>query len=151
MKLGYDHSTVIKAASKAYKVPLELLEKASIILGFSESLTLASQNTLKLTEIKMRPGQFIKPQLAHLYEPDKVVYPARAECKLDGSRLQIHKWGTQIKLFSRRGIEKSQTLPEIVEIAKEFQAQSYIVDGEVIAVDDFGNPLPFQILLKKNR
>jgi hypothetical protein len=61
---------------------------------------------LKLAEVKMRPGQFIKPQLAHLYEPDKVVYPVRAEYKIDGSRLQVHKWGTQIWLFSRRGVEK---------------------------------------------
>jgi len=149
LKLGYDRSTIMKAASKAYKVPLELLENASTILGFTESITLASKNTLKLTEIKMRPGQFIKPQLAHLYEPDKVVYPIRAEYKLDGSRLQIHRWGTQIKLFSRRGIEKSQTLPEIVEIAKEFHTQNYIIDGEVIAVDDVGNPLPFQMLLHR--
>ncbi|MEM3054521.1 MAG: ATP-dependent DNA ligase, partial [Candidatus Bathyarchaeia archaeon] len=103
----------------------------------------------KLAEVKMRPGQFIKPQLAHLYEPDKVVYPARAEYKLDGSRLQIHKWGTQTWLFSRRGVEKSQTLPEVVEIAEQFKAQSCIVDSEVIAVDEAGNPLPFQVMLER--
>ncbi|MGB9779190.1 MAG: ATP-dependent DNA ligase, partial [Candidatus Bathyarchaeales archaeon] len=78
-----------------------------------------------------------------------VVYPARAEYKLDGSRLQIHKWGTQIWLYSRRGVEKSQTLPEIVQIAENFKAQSCIVDSEVIATDDSGNPLPFQTLLER--
>ncbi len=149
LKLGYYARTVIRAASKAYNIPPEIIENASAILGLPETLTLASQDALKLSEVKMRPGQFIKPQLAHLYEPDKVAYPVRAEYKLDGSRLQIHKWGTQILLFSRRGIEKSQTLPEIVQIAAKFNAQSYIVDGEVIAVDNFGNPLPFQALLER--
>ncbi|HDD70304.1 MAG TPA: ATP-dependent DNA ligase [Candidatus Bathyarchaeota archaeon] len=147
LKLGYYARTVIRAASKAYNVPQEIIENASAILGLPETIRLASEDALKLSEVKMRPGQFIKPQLAHLYEPDKVVYPARAEYKLDGSRLQIHKWGAQLRLFSRRGIEKSQTLPEIVEIAAKFNAQSCIVDGEVIAVDNFGNPLPFQTLL----
>jgi DNA ligase-1 len=97
----------------------------------------------------MRPGQFIKPQLAHLYEPDKVVYPVRAEYKLDGSRLQIHRWGTQTWLYSRRGLEKAQTMPEVVEIANGFHAQNCIIDSEVIAVDKEGNPLPFQTLLER--
>jgi DNA ligase-1 len=78
-----------------------------------------------------------------------MAFPARAEYKLDGSRLQIHKWGTQAWLYSRRGIEKTQTLPEVVEIAKNFKAQSCIVDSEVIAADYGGNPLPFQTLLER--
>jgi len=149
LKLGYYAGSVVKAAAKAYGVPPELILNASAILGLPESITLASEGALKLSEVKMRPGQFIKPQLAHLYEPDKVIYPVRAEYKLDGSRLQIHKWGTRILLYSRRGVEKSQTLPEIVKIAETFNAQSCIVDGEVIAVDDAGNPLPFQTLLER--
>ena len=149
LKLGYYIRTVIMAAARAYEVPPELIENACAILGLTEGIALASGGMLKLSEVKMRPGQFIKPQLAHLYEPDKVGYPARAEYKLDGSRLQIHKWGTQILLYSRRGVEKSKTLPEIVESAEKFNAQSCIVDSEVIAVGDAGNPLPFQTLLER--
>lgn len=149
LKLGYHARTVIRAAAKAYGVPTELMENAAAILGLTESISLASEGAMKLSEVKMRPGQFIKPQLAHIYEPDKVVYPARAEYKLDGSRLQIHRWGTQTWLFSRRGVEKSKTLPEVVGIAENFHAQSCIVDSEVIAVDDAGNPLPFQTLLER--
>jgi DNA ligase-1 len=149
LKLGYYTNTVIRAAARAYEVPAELIENACAMLGLTEGISLASEGLLKLSEIKMRPGQFINPQLAHLYEPDKVVYPARAEYKLDGSRLQIHKWGTQIWLFSRRCVEKSQTLPEIVDIAQRFGAQSCVVDSEVIAIGDDGNPLPFQSLLER--
>lgn len=149
LKLGYYVNTVIRAAAKAYNVPPELIQNACAIIGIAEGVSMASEGLLKLAEIKMRPGQFIKPQLAHLYEPDKVVYPVRAEYKLDGSRLQIHKWGTQIWLYSRRGVEKSKTLPEIVEIANKFKAQSCIVDSEVIAVDQDGKPLPFQVMLER--
>lgn len=149
LKLGYYASTVIRAAAKTYKVPPELIQKACAIMGITDGISMVSEGALKLAEVKMRPGQFIKPQLAHLYEPDKVVYPARAEYKLDGSRLQIHKWGTQIWLFSRRGVEKSQTLPEVVETAGKFNVQSCIVDSEVVAVDENGKPLPFQVMLER--
>jgi len=149
LKLGYYASTVMRAAARAYQVPVELIQNACAIMGIAEGISLASEGLPKLAEVKIRPGQFIRPQLAHLYEPDKVVYPARAEYKIDGSRLQVHKWGTQTWIFSRRGVEKSQTLPEIVEIAKKFNAQSCIVDGEVLAVDQNGNPLPFQVMLER--
>ncbi|MFB0514526.1 MAG: ATP-dependent DNA ligase [Candidatus Bathyarchaeia archaeon] len=149
LKLGYYQRTVIQAAAKAYDVPSELIETATAVLGITEGLLLAPEGELKLLEVKLRPGQSLKPQLAHIYEPDKVTYPARAEYKYDGSRLQIHKWGSQIKLFSRRAIEKSKTLPEIVETAKKFNAYSCIIDSEVVATDESGKLLPFQALLER--
>ena len=149
LKLGVKQGTVIRAVSRAYNVPVELIESACAVLGITDGLMLAPKGIEALSAVKLRPGQFIKPQLAHLYEPDKVVFPVRAEYKVDGSRLQIHKWGTKIWLFSRRGIEKSKTLPEIVEIANDFKAQSCIVDSEVVAIDKDGNFLPFQFLLER--
>jgi DNA ligase-1 len=149
LKLGYYQRTVIRAAARAYKVSPELIESACAILGLPEGIMLAPRGEPALSTIKLRPGQFLKPQLAHLYEPDKVEYPVRAEYKIDGSRLQIHKWGTRIWLYSRRAVEKSQTLPEIVDIAGRFNAHSCIVDSEVVAVDEKGRFLPFQSLLER--
>ncbi len=149
LKLGYYQRTVIRAAARAYNVSPESVESACAILGLTEGIMLAPEGEPRLSTIKLRPGQFLKPQLAHIYEPDKIEYPARAEFKLDGSRLQIHKWGTTISLYSRRALEKSKTLPEVVEIAEKFKAHSCIVDSEVVAVDENGRFLPFQSLLKR--
>jgi len=149
LKLGYYQRTVIRAAAKAYKVSPELVESACAILGLTEGILIAPAGEPTLSTIKLRPGQFLKPQLAHLYEPDKVEYPVRAEFKLDGSRLQIHKWGTRTWLFSRRAIEKSKTLPEVVDISGKFNAHSCIVDSEVVAVEEDGSFLPFQVLLER--
>ncbi len=149
LKLGYHHRTVIRAAARAYDVPIELIEGACAIVGLTEGIMLAPKGALALETIKLRPGQFLKPQLAHLYQPEKVVYPTLVEYKLDGSRLQIHKWGTQTRLYSRRGTEKTETLPEAAEIGRKFNVQSCIVDCEVIAVDSSGHPQPFQTLLER--
>jgi len=149
LKLGYDQRTAIYAASKAYGVAPELIEAACAMLGLTEGIMLASAGNAALSAVKLRPGQFLKPQLAHLYEPDKVEYPALCELKYDGSRLQLHKWGTQVWLFSRRAVEKLETLPEVAQIVSKFNAQSCIVDGEVMATDEEGNFRPFQYLLER--
>lgn len=149
LRLGYQEHTVMRAVAKAYNVSPELVESACALLGLVEGVMLAPLGNLKLSTVRLRPGRFLKPQLAHLYESDRVVYPVRVEYKLDGSRLQIHVWGTRVWLFSRRGVEKSATLPEVVEIARKFRAHSCIVDSEVVAVDEFGRFLPFQFLLER--
>lgn len=149
LRLGYQEAAVVDAASEVLGVPAELVSRACAIKGTFDGLILASGGRPVLEGIKLRPGEFIKPQLAHLYEPDKVVFPCRAEWKYDGSRLQLHKWGETVVYFSRRGIEKSKTLKEVAPIIRGFDAHSCIVDSEVIALDERGRPLPFQYLLRR--
>ncbi|MCW4053016.1 MAG: ATP-dependent DNA ligase [Candidatus Bathyarchaeota archaeon] len=149
LKLGFKEKTVIHAAARVYSLPSELIESVCGIIGLTEGILLAQKGALALSKVKLRPGQFLKPQLAELYQPEKVTYPTLAEHKLDGSRLQIHKWGSRIRLYSRRGVEKSKTLPEIMDLAREFKAQSTIVDGEVLAINAQGKILPFQSLLRR--
>ncbi|HID90623.1 TPA: ATP-dependent DNA ligase [Candidatus Bathyarchaeota archaeon] len=149
LKLGFHEATVIDAVSEALGLPPELVRQVCAIKGISDGLTLAVDGRAVLEGVKLRPGEFIRPQLAHLYEPDKVAFPCRVEWKYDGSRLQLHKWGETVVFFSRRGIEKSKTLPEVMPIIKGFNAQSCIVDSEVVALDRKGRPLPFQYMLKR--
>lgn len=149
LKLGFHQRTVIHAAARSYNLPPELIENVCSIIGLTEGIMLAPKGALALEKIKLRPGQFLKPQLAQLYQPEKVVYPALAEHKLDGSRLQVHKWGSKIWLYSRRGMEKTLTLPEAAEIARRFNTQNCIVDSEVVAVDSDGELQSFQTLLQR--
>ncbi len=149
LKLGFKENTLLTAASKAFNVDRQLLENASAIKGLAEACRLASIGEYMLRLVELRPGLPFKPMLAHLYREDKVKFPVRVELKYDGSRLQIHKMGEEIKLYTRRLVEKSDVLPEVVDIAKGFNADNCIVDCEAIAVDDKGNPLPFQYLLER--
>jgi DNA ligase-1 len=72
------------------------------------------------------------------------------EYKYDGARVQIHKRGTEVRVFSRRLTDVTQSLPEVVEAVKaNVKADEAIVEGEVIAVDDRGHPIPFQHLMRR--
>jgi DNA ligase-1 len=76
---------------------------------------------------------------------------AALEWKLDGARVQIHKQGDEVRIFSRRLKDISASLPEIVALARrEARADSAILEGEVLAVAD-GRILPFQELMRRFR
>lgn len=73
------------------------------------------------------------------------------EWKLDGARVQIHKQGKRVRLFSRRLHDITASLPEIVErVLRGARADIAIFEGEVIPVAN-GHPLPFQELMRRFR
>ncbi|MCL4430678.1 MAG: ATP-dependent DNA ligase, partial [Chloroflexi bacterium] len=74
------------------------------------------------------------------------------EYKYDGARVQIHMQDGRTEVFSRRLTEVTQSLPEIVKIiGQNIQAQSIIVEGEVISLDSAGFPIAFQHLMRRFR
>lgn len=73
------------------------------------------------------------------------------EWKLDGARVQIHKRGDQVRLFSRRLQDITASLPDVAAtIVREARARTAIFEGEVIPVTH-GRPLPFQELMRRFR
>jgi DNA ligase-1 len=73
------------------------------------------------------------------------------EFKYDGARVQIHKSDEGVKIFSRRLTDVTESLPEIVEMARKMPAREVILEGEVVAVDRQGFPIPFQHLMRRFR
>jgi DNA ligase-1 len=83
----------------------------------------------------------------HSYSVPFIVH--NCEYKYDGSRLQIHRLQNRFWLYSRRGLEKSQTMPDVLKIAESFNAESFIADSEIVAIDKEGKILPFQEVLHR--
>lgn len=71
------------------------------------------------------------------------------EWKMDGARIQLHKRGDQIRIYTRALNEVTSALPEIVEIARTLARQELILDGEAIAFDARERPRPFQITMRR--
>lgn len=76
---------------------------------------------------------------------------AAVEWKYDGARVQIHKDGQRIRIFSRRLEDVTASLPDIVSEARRIRAETAILDGEAVAMGGDGRPLPFQEILKRFR
>jgi DNA ligase-1 len=73
------------------------------------------------------------------------VCPAAVEWKLDGIRVQVHRAGEDVAVFTRSLDEVTGRLPEVVEAVRSLPVDSIVLDGEVLALDGTGRPQPFQV------
>ena len=74
---------------------------------------------------------------------------ASVETKYDGARVQIHRAGDQVEVYTRNLRELSANLPEVVAAVARLPLRSVILDGEVIALRPDGRPLPFQVTMSR--
>lgn len=118
---------------------------------------LAEKGIEEIKRIKILYGTPIRSMLAsrvpYVEIIERLGEPFIAEFKLDGERLQIHKRGDDVLLFSRRLLEVSDQYPDVCQIIREnIKSKNVIVEGEVVAMDPFYEKmLPFQVLSKRRR
>ncbi len=74
---------------------------------------------------------------------------AAFEYKLDGARIQVHKDGDDVRVFSRALNDVTTAVPEVVEAVSRLPARSIILDGEALATRPDGSPHPFQITMRR--
>jgi DNA ligase-1 len=95
----------------------------------------------------------VSPMLAQtaadVGEALKEIREAAFEWKMDGARIQVHKSGDEVRIYTRSLNEISAAIPEIAELARSFQERALVLDGEAIAFDSSGRPHPFQVTMKR--
>ena len=69
---------------------------------------------------------------------------ASVEYKLDGARIQVHRSGDDVRVFTRNLADITHRLPEIVEVVRALPVHDVILDGETLSLDEDGGPRPFQ-------
>jgi DNA ligase-1 len=74
---------------------------------------------------------------------------AAFEYKLDGARIQVHKAGDEVRVFSRQLNDVTQAVPEVVDAVRRLPLTDAILDGEAIALRPDGTPLPFQVTMRR--
>jgi DNA ligase-1 len=157
MRTGFHEGLMEQAVSTAFHVPLDVVQRASMVLG-----DIGSVATIAKTEGKeglskvgfkvFRPVRLMLAQMANDVAEALKEHGGKTvfEYKLDGARVQIHKQGEIVKIYSRRLTDVTESLPEIAEAVKNnVKAEEAILEGEVIAVDNEGHPLPFQHLMRR--
>jgi len=159
MRTGFHEGLMELAISEAFNLQPPLVQKKSMLTGdIGEVATILKREGKKgLSKITLKLFKPIKPMLAQTANTvEEAIHEHEGETaleyKLDGARIQIHKSGDNIKIYSRRLSDNTESLPEIVEIIKrKITAGKAILEGEVVAVGKDGSPLPFQHLMRRFR
>jgi DNA ligase-1 len=71
------------------------------------------------------------------------------EWKMDGARIQVHKQGELVRIFTRSLNEVTSAIPEIVAAVKTLPAEQLVLDGEAISFTAAGRPQPFQTTMRR--
>jgi len=74
---------------------------------------------------------------------------AALEWKLDGARVQVHKAGGDVRVFTRNGNDVTAAVPEIIDAVRGLPARELVLDGEAIALAPGGAPQPFQVTMRR--
>ncbi|MFI9274563.1 ATP-dependent DNA ligase [Kitasatospora sp. NPDC052896] len=125
--------------------------RRAVMLGGSlgaVARALLADGPAALATFRLTVGRPVLPMLAHtaadVAEAVDRLGPCAVEEKLDGIRIQVHRSGATVRVYTRTLDEITDRLPEVVAVTADLALAEAVLDGEVIALDAAGRPRPFQ-------
>jgi len=151
LRQGALAGVMLDAISKATDTPLPVVRRAVMVAGDLPAVAAAALagGREALAEFRLRVGYPVHPMLAQTSpSPEDALTTlggeAAYEYKLDGARLQIHRDGDEVRLFTRTLDDVTARLPEVVAAIRAMPVRTLIADGEAIALRSDGRPESFQ-------
>ena len=158
LRTGVSDGVVLEAIAVATGADLTAVRRAALFLGdLAAVATLArAGGAAALTGVAPRPFVPLLPMLAELATDFGEVLRAHGgrtalEFKYDGARVQVHRDGERVGIWTRRLSDVTGSLPDVAAVARGLTGAPFILDGEVVALDAQGRPLPFQELMRRFR
>jgi ATP-dependent DNA ligase I len=155
LRQGAVEGLMLEAVAKAAKVPPEQVRRARMMAGDLPTVARAALTGDRTTLAGFATQLFrpLHPMLAGSADAPEIAIEelgeAALEYKLDGARIQVHKAGDQVAVYSRRLHDVTAAVPELVDAVRGLPARELILDGEVIALRPDGSPYPFQITMSR--
>jgi DNA ligase-1 len=155
LRQGALEGVMLEALAAASGVSAALIRRAAMIGGGIAAVAHAAltQGQAGLERFAIRPMRPILPMLAQPAATPQAAIDALGEAafewKLDGARVQVHKAGEDVRVFTRTLNEITERVPEIVQLIKALKTESLILDGEAIALRADGRPHPFQTTMRR--
>jgi ATP-dependent DNA ligase I len=162
LRQGALDGVMLDAVAQAFSVPAALVRRAAMLAGSTPRIAAlaASGGAEALAEVGLTVGVGIKPMLASsapdvatalggLAADPAVEGTTRADVavdgKLDGIRVQVHRQGDQVQVFSRTLDDITGRVGEVVEAALALPAENLVLDGEALTLSPEGRAQPFQV------
>ena len=155
LRQGAQEGVMIDAVAAAFGESAEAVRRAHMLSGdlprTAELAVMARGEGLAAVELSiLRP---VEPMLASTASglAEALARHGRTilEWKLDGARIQAHKAGGEVRVFSRTLRDVTDLVPEVVALVSALGAESVVLDGEMIALRADGRPHPFQTTMSR--
>jgi DNA ligase 1 len=151
LRQGAAAGLIVDAVAAAAAVPVATVRRALAVHGDLPDVAAAalSGGAQALATFSLSVGRPLAPMLAapapELSTALTKTGPAGVEWKLDGVRVQVHRNGDEVAVFTRTLDDITARVPEVVAAARALDVRTAILDGEVIAFTAVGRPAPFQV------
>ena len=150
LRQGALEGVMVEAVAKAAEIPPAEVRRAVMVagdLGVVAAAALA-EGRGGLRKFRLMVFRPVQPMLAQtgddLADALARIRPARIEWKLDGARLQVHRLGEEVHVFTRNLADITDRVPEIVDAVRALELEAIVLDGEAIVIGLDGRPRPFQ-------
>jgi DNA ligase-1 len=158
VRQGALEGVMAEAVAKATSLPADRVRRAAMLAGDLGAVAEAvlTEGEAGLAHWSLQLFRPVHPMLAdsapNVAEALKEFgdgVAAALEWKLDGARIQVHKQGDRVAIYTRSLNDVTPAVPEVTEAVRAFPAQELILDGEIIALDKDHRPLPFQVTMRR--
>ena len=155
LRQGALEGVLVEAVARASKIPAAAVRRAAMLAGALAPVARAAliEGASALEALVVQPFTPVQPMLADSADGVDAALrdlgQASLEFKLDGARIQVHKSGDEVRVYSRNLRDVTAAVPEVVEAARSLPARDIILDGEAIALRGDGTPHPFQITMRR--
>jgi ATP-dependent DNA ligase I len=151
LRQGALEGVMLEAIAAAADVPAAVVRRAFMLSGRlpgTAALALTG-GAAALADVRLRVGTPVRPMLASPADSldtalDDLGADVSVEFKLDGARIQVHRDGDDVRVWTRTLREITGSVPELVEFVRGLPCASVVLDGETLALTDDGRPRPFQ-------
>lgn len=150
LRQGALEGVMVDAIAAASGVPAEAVRRAFMLSGRLPVTAVAAVTggERALGEFRLELGRPLRPMLASPAESLEDALSqhdaAIVEYKMDGARIQVHRHGDEVHVYTRTLREITAHVGELVELVRGLPCRSVVLDGETLALDDAGRPKPFQ-------
>ncbi|MEP7201074.1 MAG: ATP-dependent DNA ligase [Ilumatobacteraceae bacterium] len=147
LRQGANEGVVADGVAKAGGVPIAAVRRAAMLLGNLGAAAVRALTGQSL-DVGLTPLTAVQPMLAgtsaSVADALAEIGLASVEWKLDGIRVQAHKRDDDVRLFSRGLNDITAGLPGVVDLVRRLPADSAVLDGEALGIDEEGQPRIFQ-------
>ncbi len=158
LRQGALEGIMIEAVAAAAAVPADAVRRAFMLSGRLPETAHVALTGGDLTAIGLEvlrpvrpmlasPGDSLDAALEELGPPDGVPGVV-VEQKFDGARIQCHRRGDEVRVFTRTLRDITEGVPDTVALLRSLPVESVVLDGEILALQDDGRPRPFQETMK---